>query len=123
MIKSSKPRKQRFYRFNAPLHSMQHFLHAHVDKSLRQKLKLKKRTLQVSKGDTVKVVSGGNKGKSGKVTAVNLRKGFVYIDTLKKKNARGKEYSVPVHVSNVYITDLNMSDKIRSAKIKSFQSE
>ncbi|MCL5418371.1 MAG: 50S ribosomal protein L24 [Candidatus Marsarchaeota archaeon] len=123
MIESSKPRKQRRYRFGAPLHARQHFLHAHISKELGEKLKLTKRSLQIAKGDSVKVVSGGHSGSEGKVTAVNLRKGFVYIDSIKRKNAKGKEISMPVHVSNVYITDLNLSDKIRAAKVKSFQKQ
>ncbi|MGC8652151.1 MAG: 50S ribosomal protein L24 [Candidatus Micrarchaeia archaeon] len=121
MIESGKPRKQRRYRFSAPLHAKQHFLHAHISKELREKLKLSKRAIQVAKGDSVKVVSGGNSGKEGKVTRVDLRNGFVYIDAIKRKNAKGKELDVPIRASNVYITDLNLSDKIRAAKIKRFQ--
>ena len=92
-------------------------MHAHVDKSLKTKLSIKKRSIQISKGDTVKVMSGGNKGKSGKVTLVNMRKGLVYIDSLKKKTTKGKEYSVGINSSNVYITDLNLTDKVRAAKL------
>jgi large subunit ribosomal protein L24 len=122
MIESSKPKKQRLYRFRAPLHMRQHFLHAHVSKELKEKLNLKKRSILISKGDSVKVVKGGNKGKEGKVTGVNLRRGLVYIDSIKRKNAKGKESDIPVHVSNVYITDLNLSDKVRASKVKSFQA-
>lgn len=117
MMESSKPRKQRYWRFNAPMHARQHFVHAHIDKSLKEKLKIKKKSVQISKGDTVKVVSGGNKGKTGKVTLVNMRKNVVYIDSIKKKNAKGKEYNVPVNSSNVYITDLNTNDKRRISKL------
>ncbi len=117
MMESSKPRKQRHWRFNAPMHARQHFVHAHIDKSLNEKLKIKKKSVQISKGDTVKVVSGGNKGKTGKVTLVNMRKNVVYIDSIKKKNAKGKEYNVPVNSSNVYITDLNTNDKRRISKL------
>lgn len=117
MITSSKPKKQRHFRYNAPMHIKQHFMHAHVDKSLKTKLSIKKRSIQISKGDTVKVMSGGNKGKSGKVTLVNMRKGLVYIDSLKKKTTKGKEYSVGINSSNVYITDLNLTDKVRAAKL------
>jgi hypothetical protein len=51
------------------------------------------------------------------VTKVDLRRGFVFIDSLVRKNAKGKETSIPINASNVYITDLNMSDKIRAGKI------
>lgn len=118
MIKSSKPRKQRHFRFNADLHTRQHFVHAHLDKSLRTKLNIKKRAVQISKGDTVKVMTGKNKGKTGKVIIVNTRRSVVYLDSLKKKNARGKEYDVPISSSNVYITDLNLTDKKRAGKLR-----
>ncbi|EQD66363.1 50S ribosomal protein L24P [mine drainage metagenome] len=118
MIKSSKPRKQRRFRFNAPLHELQHFSHSHVDKALAKKLGITKRAVQVSKGDTIKIMSGKNKGKTGKVMRVSMRKGFLYIDSMKKKNAKGKEFEVPIRINNVYITDLNLSDKFRAGKLK-----
>ncbi|MCL5122640.1 MAG: 50S ribosomal protein L24 [Candidatus Marsarchaeota archaeon] len=118
MIKSSKPRKQRRFRFKAPLHELQHFSHSHVDKPLAKKLGITKRAIQVSKGDTIKIMSGKNKGKTGKVMRVDMRKGFLFIDSMKKKNSRGKEFDVPIRINNVYITDLNLSDKIRAGKLK-----
>jgi large subunit ribosomal protein L24 len=118
MISSGKPRKQRKFRFAAPLHARQHFLHAHLAKEARQKLGIKVRAVQISKGDTVKVMSGKKKGTTGKVTSVSLRKNAIYLDSYVKKNAKGKEYGVPINVSNVYITDLNLVDKARAAKLK-----
>lgn len=118
MIKSSKPRYQRRFRFNAPLHTRQHFLNAHLDKSLRAKLKLTRRSVQISTGDTVKIMAGSKRGTSGKVTSASLRSGMITIDSLKRKNARGKEAQIPISVSNVYIIDLNLSDKYRAAKLK-----
>ena len=115
---SSKPRKQRYFRFNAPMHLRQHFLHANVDKELRAKLGMKQRTVQISRGDTVKVMSGGKKKTTGTVTKVNLRTGRIFIDSLMRKNARGKEHSIGINASNVCITALNLGDKVRAAKLK-----
>ncbi len=117
-MESGKPRKQRFFRYNAPLHIAQHFVNMHIDKQLVKRLGIKKRSVQVSRGDTVKVMSGGSKGKAGKVTRVDMKRGFLFIDSLKKKNARGKEYYVPIYCSNAYITELNLGDKKRAAKLK-----
>ena len=114
MIRSSKPRKQRRFRFNAPLHERQHFTHAHLDKALRAKLGIKKAAVQICKGDTVKVMEGSKKGTTGKVTSVSLRSGRITLDSLIKKNAKAKEFGVTVHASNVYITDLNLKDKYRA---------
>ncbi len=118
MMKSSKPRTQRRFRFNAPMHQRQHFLNVHLDKALKAKLKLTRRTVQISKGDTVKIMEGPNAGKSGKVVLVSLRRGLIMLDTIVKKSARGKEHPIPINASNVYITDLNLSDKYRAAKLK-----
>lgn len=123
MIQSSQPRKQRKFRYNAPMHVRQHFVHAHLDKSLKSKLNIKKRAVQISKGDTVKIMVGKKKKTTGKVTKVNLRTGRIAIDSLMKKNARGKEYNVWISASNVYITDLNLTDKIRAAKLKVAQQK
>lgn len=118
MIRSAKPREQRWFRFNAPMHARQHFLHVHVDKALREKLKIKQRAVQLSRGDTVKVVSGGKRGLSGKVMSVSLRTGRITLDSLTRKNARGREIRPPIAASNVYITDLNLSDKHRASMLK-----
>jgi large subunit ribosomal protein L24 len=118
MIESAQPRRQRRFRFNAGLHQRQHFVHAHIDETLRKKLGLKRNAVQLSKGDTVRVVSGSKKGASGKVTKVSLRSGRVLIDSLMKKNAKGKEFGVPISASNVYITDFALTDKRRAAKLK-----
>ncbi len=117
MIQSSKPRKQRKFRFNAPLHIKQHFAHAHIEKSLKQKLKINKRSIQISKGDTIKLVKGSKKGLTGKVIRVDLNKSKIYIDSLNKKNAKGKEFNIPVNISNVYIINLNLNDKLRIKKL------
>ena len=118
MISSSKPREQRKFRYSAPMHMRQHFMHAHIDKALKTKLKISKRAIQICKGDTVKVMSGSNFGKSGKIIKVDMRKGFVYLDTIKRKTMKGKEYDVPISCSNVYITDLNLTDKVRASILK-----
>ena len=117
MIKSSKARKQRRFRLTAPAHATQHFVRVGLDRQLAKKLGIKRRTVQLSKGDSVAVVSGAKKGKSGKVIRLNMRRGFAYIDTVTRKNAKGKELNVPVYISNLKITDLNLTDKYRANKL------
>ncbi|MGC8662549.1 MAG: 50S ribosomal protein L24 [Candidatus Micrarchaeia archaeon] len=117
MIQSSKRRKQRKQRFSAPLHIMQKFAHAHISKELAGKLGIKRRSIEVRRGDTIKVMSGAQKGKSGKVSKVNLRKGFVYVEGITRKTIKGKEIMIPIRASKVYITDLDISDKYRKEAI------
>ena len=113
----SKPRYQRYARFNADMHVRQHFLHVHLDKSLREKMPVRRRAIQIAKGDTVKVMSGAKRGTTGKVVRVSLRSGRIFIDSLKKKDAKGKEFNIGISSNNVYITDLNLSDKRRAGKL------
>ncbi len=118
MISSSKPRKQRLFRYNAPNHLRQKFVHSHIAKELAAKLGIKKRSVAVRRGDTVKVMSGKSRGKSGKVTGVDLGRAIVLIEGIARKNAKGKESQIPISASNVYITEFNLSDKLRSNMIE-----
>ncbi|MGC8587016.1 MAG: 50S ribosomal protein L24 [Candidatus Micrarchaeia archaeon] len=122
MIISSKPRKQREFRYNAPMHVRQKFIHAHVSKELKEKMGISKRSMPVRKGDTVKVVKGKFKGKTGKVSEVSLRKNAVYIEGISRKKSKGKELLLPISPSNLYLIDLDLSDKNRKAKINSLKS-
>ncbi len=118
MIQSAKPRKQRKFRFTASMHVRQNFVNAHISKELAAKLGIKRRSLEVRKGDTVKVMSGDNKGKSGKVMDVELRTGKIRIDGIVRKNSKNKELQIPIHASNVYLTDIDLTDELRKAKVE-----
>ncbi|MDO8514286.1 MAG: 50S ribosomal protein L24 [bacterium] len=72
--------------------------------------------MKLKKGDTVLVIAGKNKGKSGAIVRVLPRKEMVLIDgmNLVKKhrkpsaqNRKGQivEKSMPMHVSNVMLMD------------------
>ena len=100
------------------MHKRQHFMNAHVDKALRAKMGITKRAIRLAKGDTVKIMAGSKKGTTGKVTAVDLRRGRIKVSTLMKKNAKGKEFSVSISPANVYITELNLEDKMRADRLK-----
>jgi large subunit ribosomal protein L24 len=95
----------------------------HISKELAERLGIKARSIGIRRGDTVKVVSGGQKGKSGKVSKVNLRKGFVYIDGIVRKTSKGKEIMIPIRPSNLYITELDLSDKYRKALVDKMVSK
>jgi large subunit ribosomal protein L24 len=123
MIASGKPRKQRLFRYTAPNHVRQKFVHAHVAKELAKKLGIKKRSVGVRRGDTVKVMSGNSRGKNGKVSDVDLRRAVVFIEGIARKTAKGREIQIPISASNVYITDLNLTNKWRSAKIQAERAE
>ena len=69
------------------------------------------RAMPIRKGDTVKVVRGGEsvKGKEGKVTSVYRKKYVILIEGLARNNAKGTSVQYPIHPSNVVITALHMN--------------
>ncbi len=101
---SIQPRKQRKSRFTAPLHVRKHFVHAHLSKELRAKMKT--RAVAVRKGDKVKVMRGRFAGKEGKIMAVNLTKAKVYVEGMAYRKAKGKEIPFPIQPSNVMIIEM-----------------
>ncbi len=88
-VRSSKPKKQRRFHYHKPLHRKQQSLAAHLDKKLSQQLRT--RSIPLRKGDHVKVLRGTKKGNSGKITAVDYKKGFVFVDKLVRMKASGEE--------------------------------
>jgi len=111
---SKQPRKQRKYRVNAPLHVRGVFLNAPLSKALAEKHKEKKARVRV--GDKVKVLRGKFKGKEGKVEFLSLLKSTVKISGVEISKKDGSKAKVPVHASNLMITDLNLDEKKRMSK-------
>ncbi len=75
-----------------------------------------KRKLHLKKGDTVRVISGGHRGKEGKILEVNAEKNRVIIEnvnvikkTQKPTQANPKggfiEREAAIHASNVQLLD------------------
>lgn len=110
-VRSSKPKKQRRFHYHKPLHRKQQSLAAHLDKKLSQQLRT--RSIPLRKGDNVKILRGTKKGNSGKITAVDYKKGVVFVDKLVRKKASGEEIPLPVHASNLLVTELDKSDAKR----------
>ncbi len=110
-LSSKQPRKQRKYRYNAPMHLRRKMLSSHLNKALRQEYK--KRSLPIRKDDEVIIVRGSFSGTTGKITKVDLKALKVYVDTAKRKKVTGQEVEVAIDPSNVIITRLNLEDKKR----------
>lgn len=110
-ISSKQPRKQRKYRYHAPMHVRRRLISAHLEKSLRKEYK--KRSLPVRKGDEVKIMRGKFSGSRGKVSRVDLKSLKVYVDSAKTKKVSGQDVEVAIDPSNVIITKLEFDDKKR----------
>ncbi len=86
--------------------------------------------MKIRRDDTVKVISGKDRGKTGRVLRVNLEKEKVYVEglnmqkrhqrprTLRDTQAAGAgggviEREGPIHVSNVMLIDPTSGDPTR----------
>lgn len=113
---SVQPRKQRKYRFNAPLHIKHKFLSAHLSKELRQKYGI--RNIPLRKGDLVRITVGNHKGKEGKIEKVYTKLTKVIVAGIQNVRSDGRKVSIPIHPSNLVIKELFLEDKKRKAIIE-----
>ena len=100
---------ERKIRYQSKMHKKKDFLNIHVSKDLRSKMKSKKRSMLVHKGDNVKVMRGFAKGKTGKIANVDYNKSRVYVEGITKRTARGKEILVSLEPSNVMLMEAEMT--------------
>lgn len=119
--KSSKQiRKQRKYRYNAPLHLKQKFLSAHLSVDLRKKYGL--RSLQLRKGDKIKIMKGQFAKRECKVERVNLKKELVFLSGIESIKKDGNKVQFPFKASNLMLIELDLSDKKRKSKLEQKKS-
>ena len=118
---STQIRKQRKYRYNAPLHIKQKMVHVHLSKPLREKHGF--RNIQVKKGDKVKILRGQFKKKEGKIERVDLKKEKVYVTGVEIIKKDGSKLIQALNPSNLVIVDLNVDDKKRKIKLESKNSK
>jgi len=109
---SKKPRKQRKYLANAPLHIKKKLISANLSKELRKKYQ--KRSIPLRKKDTVKILRGKFKGKKGKITRVLLKIQKVEIEGIQVKKQEGSKVNIKLRPSNLQIIELNLEDKKRN---------
>ena len=88
---------------------------AHLSKDLISKYQT--RSIPVRNGDTVKVMRGPNKNREGKVTEVYRRRWCIHIEKLVKEKMNGQQSKIPIHPSNVVVTNLRL-DKDRKALLE-----
>jgi large subunit ribosomal protein L24 len=82
--------------------------------SLELRERYRRRSFQIRKGDTVKIVRGDFTGIEGKVNRVDRDRGRLFVEGLSREKVSGTSTLVTVHSSKVTITNLNLSDKWRA---------
>ena len=108
----SKPSKQRKMFFNAPQHRRRRMLSARLSNDLTKNHKV--RRLPVRTGDSVRVMRGDFAGLEGKVQRIDYSNGRIFVEGMAREKSAGLSSQLPIHVTKVRITNLNLSDKWRS---------
>ncbi len=114
-LSSTQVRKQRKYRYNAPLHLKHSFLSANLSKDLRKKHG--KRNLPLRKGDEVLVMRGSFKKKKAKISSVDVKNSKVALEGIQRTKRDGTKVNVYLHPSVLQIQTLQLDDKRRVASL------
>jgi large subunit ribosomal protein L24 len=113
---SIQPRKQRKFRYNAPLHIRHKLISANLSKELRSRYG--KRSFPIKKGDVVKIMRGEFKNKTGKINTINLQCLNTSIEGIQKSKKDGTKRNVFFDPSNLQIQELNLEDKKRKLALE-----
>ncbi|WP_290819308.1 50S ribosomal protein L24 [Halovivax sp.] len=113
---SKQPRNQRNALESAPLHRRGTQLHATLSEELREEYGT--RRTRVNAGDRVEVMRGDHAGQDGEVVRVELSDGVIHVEGVTVETADGEEVPRPIDASNVRITDLDLSDERREARLE-----
>ena len=113
---SKQPDKQRTRQRRAPLHEKQRQVRAHLSEDLREEYG--QRTIRVNEGDTVEVQRGDFAGETGDVVNVDLRSTDIHVEDVTLETADGEEVPRPLDASNLVVTDLNLEDDRRQARLE-----
>ncbi len=109
---SKKPKKQRKYEKNVPLHEKHKLVSAHLSPELRQEHGF--RSLPVRPKDEVVILRGDYKGIKGKVTSVHPQKHYITVDKATMKKNDNTEIPAKIHPSNVMIVKFHKTkDRFR----------
>ena len=110
------PRKQRKRQAQAPLHERHRQVRATLSDDLREEYGT--RSVRVNAGDTVEVMRGDAAGETGEVLAVDLKAATVSVEGVTIEKADGEEVPRPLEASNLRVTDLDLSDDRREARLE-----
>ncbi|WP_101294446.1 50S ribosomal protein L24 [Halegenticoccus soli] len=113
---SRQPRKQRTRKWDAPLHERQKQVRATLSDDLREEYG--RRNVRVNAGDTVEVLRGDFAGEEGEVAEVDLKREVIYVEGVVVEKADGEEVPRPLDASNVRVTDLDLDDERREARLE-----
>ncbi|SNR48238.1 50S ribosomal protein L24 [Halorubrum vacuolatum] len=113
---TKQPRKQRKRSETASLHERQKRVRATLTDDLREEYG--QRNVRVNAGDTVEVLRGDHAGTEGEVIAVDLSSRRITVEDVTVEKADGEEVPRPLPASNVRVTELDLEDERRAARLQ-----
>jgi large subunit ribosomal protein L24 len=113
---SRKPKKQRNWLRDMPLHLRGSQFNAKLEKTLSEQHDVKRLPIRVN--DHVRVVAGQFKALEGKVLGIDKKAYKITIEEITKEKADGSLHYYPIHPSKVVITKLVDLDKRRQQMIE-----
>ncbi|OGS41752.1 MAG: 50S ribosomal protein L24 [Euryarchaeota archaeon RBG_16_62_10] len=121
MTTSTKARKQRKARAEAPLHQRKRWVSAHLDSALMSEYNV--RSIPVRKGDTVRIIRGAKdfRASEAKVASVDLKSCKIIVENITIPKADGTQKPKPIDPSDVLLTKLDLSDPWRKTKLDSLK--
>ena len=116
---STKARTQRKRAAHAPLHVKRVLASSHLAEEVHAKAKGRlPRALPVRKGDTVRIMRGGFRGREGRVVKVDRTHGTVVVEGITIEKVDEKKVERPVHASNLLIIRMDDTDAWRRRKFE-----
>ncbi|WP_137284891.1 50S ribosomal protein L24 [Halorussus salinisoli] len=113
---TTQPHKQRNQTERASLHERHEQVKATLADDLREEFDA--RSVRVNAGDTVEVMRGDFAGEEGEVINVDLRDAVVHVEDVTLEKADGEEVPRPLDASNLRVTDLDLEDDRREARLR-----
>mgnify|MGYP000572026445 FL=1 len=110
------PRKQRTNARDASLHERHDQVRAPLSPDLREEYG--QRNVRVNAGDTVEVLRGDFAGEEAEVLRVDLREEVIHVEEVVTEKADGEEVPRPLDASNVRVTELDLEDERREARLE-----
>jgi len=110
------PHKERTRKRTAPLHERHDQVRATLADDLREEYG--QRNVRVNAGDTVEVLRGDHAGEEADVIAVDLADEVVHVEDVTVEKADGEEVPRPLDASNLRVTDLDLEDERRQARLE-----
>jgi large subunit ribosomal protein L24 len=114
---SKQPRKQRNQTAEAALHERHDQVRATLSQDLRDEYG--QRSVRINEGDTAEVMRGDFAGTEDEVLDVDLTDTTISVESVTIETADGEEVPRRLEPSNVRVTDLNLEDDLRQARLES----